>query len=115
MSIYALPIVKVPSILKFPTISKLSATSVFAFNFISSVPLSKLTAPDNVVSRLLLNVTLPVVTCSESITVSAVPAAKLIDETPPALTETPLIVTRPVSKLTPKASPTLKLPVLSKL
>ena len=114
-SMYALPIVNVPSILKFPTISKLSVTLVSAFNFISSVPLSKLRAPDNVVSRLLLNVTLPVVTCSASITVSSVPLAKLIDEIPPADTETPLIVTSPVSKLTPNASPTLKLPLLSKL
>jgi hypothetical protein len=108
-------LVSVPSTLKLPITSKLSVTSVLAFNFISSVPLSKLIAPDKVVSRLPLNLTLPVVTCPASMTVSSVPLIKLIDVTPPAETETPAISTRPVSKLTPNASPTLKLPRLSKL
>ena len=89
--------------------------SVSAFNFISSVPLSKLRAPDKVVSRLLLNLMLPVWKLVASMCVSSVPLAKLIDETPPAVTDIPLIVTSPVSKLTPNASPTLKLPLLSKL
>ena len=66
---YALPIVNCPSILKLPSIIKLSVTSVLAFNLISPVPLSKLSAPDNVDIRLLLNVTLLTVTCVASITV----------------------------------------------
>ena len=71
--------------------------------------------PDRLDNVFPLNLMLLTLICVASITVSSVPLAKLIDVTPPALTDTPLILTRPVSKLTPNASPTLKLPRLSKL